>query len=138
MCIRDSVGIDANNAETGSQILFVDGQIGCIWDTGTNTFTYDIRGRLSGSTGFAPVDPDFPFAPIDVCFIDGFLLVANAGDVGLQIPNNTFQLSGFNDAYSWGGLIIQITSALAATDVITYATANQFPTGMPIFFDNTG
>lgn len=122
------VGVDANNADTGPQILFVDGQIGCIWDTGTNVFTYDIR---------ANVDAGFPFAPIDVCFIDGFLLVANAGNAGLQIPTNTFQLSAFNNAYSWSQIFIAI-SASATTDIITLLTSHTFPTGMQIQFDNIG
>ena len=71
------VGVDANNAATGEQILFVDGVIGCIFDTGTNQFTFDIRKN---------VDPAFPIAPIDVCFLDGFLVVANAGDQATQTP----------------------------------------------------
>ena len=122
------VGVDANNAPNGSQILFVDGVVGCIWDTGSNLFTFDIRNT---------VDPAFPFAPIDVCFIDGFLLVANAGNAGLHIPNNTFQLSAFNNAYSWG-LVSIAFSAVAATDIITLASPSNFPTGSPIQFTNTG
>jgi len=120
------VGIDANNAPTGPQILFVDGQVGCIWDTGSDIFTFDIRTN---------VDPGFPIAPLDVCFIDGFLLVANGGNA--TIGTNTFQLSALNNAYSWSGVSIAITGS-AATDTLTLATANSFPTGMPIQFTNTG
>ena len=58
------VGVDANNNGNGSQILFVDGQKGHIWDTGTNHFTYDVK----------TVDPSFPDVPIDVTFLDGFLI----------------------------------------------------------------
>ncbi len=121
------VGVDANNAGTGPQILFVDGKIGCIWDTGSNSFTFDVK----------TVDPGFPIAPLDVCFIDGFLVVANAGSLSAQIPTNTFQLSGLNNAYSWSGVSISMI-ADAATDIITLGSANTFPTGMQIQFTNTG
>jgi len=110
------VGIDANNAATGEQILFVNGQIGCIWDTGTNTFTYDVR----------TVDPAFPIAPLDVCFIDGFLLVANGGSQSAQIPTNTFQLSALNNAYSWG-LVTNVFTASSVTSLLTVPTV--IPTG---------
>jgi hypothetical protein len=113
------VGIDANNAATGPQILFVDGQIGCIWDTGSSQFTYDVR----------TVDAAFPNNPIDVFFIDGFLGVAQGG-------TNNFQLSAFNNAYSWGsGTNINFT---AAGNILTLAVANTFPTGMQIQFTTTG
>lgn len=122
------VGVDANNNGNGAQILFVDGVVGCIWDTGTNTFTFDIRNT---------VDPAFPFAPIDVCFIDGFLLVANGGNQGLQIPNNTFQISAFNNAYSWG--IVNVNFSVSTlSSIITLANASNFPTGEPIQFTTTG
>lgn len=115
------VGIDANNAATGSQILFVNGQIGCIWDTGTSQFTYNVK----------LVDPSFPDAPVDVCFIDGFLLVASGG-------TNDFYLSGFNNAYSWGS----VTSATATfdnvTDIITPNTGTQYTTGMQVEFTAGG
>src|SRR6185369_8437245 len=86
------VGVDANNNPNGEQILFVDGIRGYVWDTGTNQFTPNL----------ALVDPAFPVAPIDVCFLDGFLVVANAGAQLSQIPTNTFQLSALNNVYSWG------------------------------------
>jgi hypothetical protein len=132
------VGVDANNNANGSQILFVDGVAGYIWDTGSNNFTYDIRGRFTGVTGIAATDGGFPFSPIDVCFLDGFLVVANAGNQALQIPDNTFQLSAFNNAYSWTEIVNAVVSALAATDVITLIAAENFPVGMPIEFTTNG
>lgn len=118
------VGIDANNNGNGEQIMFVDGQIGCVWDTGTNQFTYNVRS----------LDPAFPIAPLDVCFLDGFLIVANGGSQAAQIPTNTFQLSGFNNAYSWG-LVANTFTANSVTDLLT--VPNQIPTGMPIMFTTT-
>lgn len=122
------VGVDANNASTGPQILFVDGQIGCIWDTGSSQFTYDIAGKLPGD--FA-IDPNFPLTPIDVFFIDGFLGVANGG-------TNTFQLSGLNNAYSWGQAQVAFTVVGPPSDILTLSSPQTFVTGQPIFFDNTG
>ncbi len=112
------VGVDANNNANGPQILFVDGQIGCVWDTGTNQFTFNLRS----------VDPNFPITPVDVCFIDGFLLVANGG-------TNQFELSGFNDVYSWG-LVSNTFTASSATDELTVSTT--YATGMQIQFTAGG
>jgi hypothetical protein len=129
------VGVDANNAQTGEQILFVDGHIGCIWDTGSDIFTYDIAGTLSSITHIPPVDPAFPIAPLDVCFIDGFLVVANGGnDI---IGRNNFQLSALNNAYSWGLVNVTFTAS-SITSILTLSVANAFPTGMPIQFTTTG
>lgn len=108
------VGVDANNNANGSQILFVDGQKGHIWDTGTDIFTYDVK----------LVDPAFPDVPIDVTFLDGFLIVAHGG-------TNQFQLSGFNDAYSWG-LVSNTFTANSGTDELTVSTI--IPTGTQIDF----
>ena len=121
------VGVDANNNQNGSQILFVDGQIGCIWDTGSNQFTYDIANALA-LPGNTALDPNFPLHPIDVCFIDGFFVVANGG-------TNTFQLSGFNDAYSWGAVSNTFT-ADSTTDELLVATS--YATGMQIQFTAGG
>ncbi len=126
--VQNFVGVEANNAPTGSQILFVDGIAGYIWDTGSNLFTFDIR---------ANVDSNFPIAPLDVTFLDGFLVVANGGNESLDIPNNTFQLSAFNNAYSWGSIIVGLT-ADAATDLLILAVPITIPTGMPIRFTTTG
>lgn len=112
------VGIDANNAATGEQIIFVDGQVGCVWDTGTNQFTPDLRA----------VDAAFPVAPVDVCFIDGFILVAAGG-------TNTFVLSAFNNIYSYS-LVANTFTAAPATDLLTVLT--DIPTGMPIGFTAGG
>lgn len=112
------VGVDANNNANGSQILFVDGQIGCIWDTATNQFTFNVRAT----------DPAFPVSPIDVFFIDGFLGVANGG-------TNQFQLSGFNDAYSWG-LVANLFTADSTTDQLAVLT--QFATGQAFQVSTTG
>lgn len=112
------VGIDANNAATGEQIIFVDGQIGCVWDTGTDQFTPNLRN----------VDPAFPVAPVDVCFIDGFILVAAGG-------TNDFLLSGFNNIYSYS-LVANTFTANSVNDQLTVLT--YIPTGMPISFTAGG
>lgn len=121
------IGIDANNATTGPQILFVDGQMGYVWDTGTNMFTPNL----------AAVDPAFPLAPIDVCFIDGFLLVANAGSISQGIPTNTFQLSALNNVYSWG--MVAKTFTADDTPARNWLVVSTFiPTGMPFQVSTTG
>jgi hypothetical protein len=56
------VGVDANTF----QVIFVDGELGWIWDTNAQTFTQI-------------TDTGFPASPIDVCYIDGFFIVANGG-----------------------------------------------------------
>lgn len=109
------VGIDANNNANGPQILFVNGLIGCIWDTATNTFTYDVR----------TVDSNFPANPYDVTFLDGLLTVANG-------TTNQFQLSGFNDAYSWGLVSNNIVAVNFTLNVIQVSTV--IPTGTQIEF----
>jgi hypothetical protein len=112
------VGIDANNNDNGEQIIFVDGQVGAVWDTGTDQYTPSLRA----------VDAAFPIAPIDVCFIDGFILVAAGG-------TNTFVLSAFNNIYSYS-LIANTFTAAPATDLLTVTT--YMPTGMPISFTAGG
>lgn len=76
------VGIDANTY----QVIFVDGQHGYIWDTTASTFVMI-------------TDPAFPSAPngnpIDVCYLDGFFLVALGG-------TPKFRLSSFNQGLIWG------------------------------------
>lgn len=112
------VGVDANNAATGEQIIFVDGQVGAVWDTGTNQYTPSLLA----------VDPAFPTAPIDVCFIDGFIVVAAGG-------TNDFYLSGFNNIYSYS-LVANTFTADPGTDQLTVVT--YIPTGMPIEFTAGG
>lgn len=115
------VGIDANNAASGSQIIFVDGQKGYAWDTGSEQFTPDLR----------LADAAFPENPVDVCFIDGFLLVANGG-------TNTFQLSGFNNVYSWGLVTSATVTFDGTTDLITPNTGTVYTTGMQVMFTAGG
>lgn len=110
------VGIDANNASTGSQILFVNGEMGCIWDTGSQAFTYNV----------ILVDPAFPSAPYDVCFIDGFLLVAHG-------TTNQFQLSALNNAYSWG-LVENTVTFNSVTNQITIVNPNVLTPFIPTIF----
>ena len=108
------VGIDANTY----QVIFVDGEEGWIWDTNADTFTQI-------------TDTGFPGRPIDVCYLDGFFLVAN-GDT------NTFQLSEFNQGMVWSGGSATLT-ADAATDILTLSTnGDNFATGVPITFTTAG
>lgn len=115
------VGVDANNNPVGEQILIVDGQKGHIWDTGTNQFTYDVK----------LVDPAFPDVPVDVCFLDGFLIVAHGG-------TNTFQLSALNNAYSWGLVTSATTTFDSVTDLITPNTGTIYTTGIQVMFTAGG
>lgn len=72
------VGVDANTF----QVIFVDGEDGWIWDVNAETFT--------------PItDSSFPALPIDVCYLDGFFVVASGS-------TNNFQLSSFNQGMVWG------------------------------------
>ena len=118
--INNYVGIDANNNANGPQILFVDGDKGYIWDTATNKFTFDVHA----------VDPNFPIHPVDVCFLDGFLVVANGG-------TNTFQLSALNNAYSWG----LVANTFTADDTVGnnwLLVSTFYPTGTAFELSNTG
>jgi len=109
----DYVGIDANTF----QVIFVDGQNGWIWDTTTNTFKQI-------------TDPAFPVNPIDVCYLDGFFVVANGG-------TNNFELSSFNQGLVWGpdntGTLNTFTIA-AGTSVIhlTAGSTLNYQVGTPI------
>lgn len=108
------VGIDANTF----QVVFVDGQEGWIWDTNANTFEQI-------------TDTGFPANPIDVCYLDGFFLVAN-GDT------NTFQLSMINQGMVWSGGSATFTGS-SVTDILTLSTSNEnFATGVPIQLTTTG
>lgn len=114
------VGIDANNAATGPQILIVDGQLGSIYDTGTDLFIYNVHA----------VDPAFPQTPIDVTFLDGFLIVAVGG-------TNTFQLSALNNAYSWG----TVANTFTADDTVGnnwLIVSTLIPTGTEFRVSTTG
>lgn len=108
------VGIDANTY----QVIFVDGEDGYIWDINADTF------ELITDTGF-------PAKPIDVCYLDGFFLVAN-GDT------NTFQLSSLNQGMVWSGGSATFTVD-TGTDTLTLSTSNaNFATGVPITVSTTG
>lgn len=80
------VGVDANTF----QIIFVDGLKGYIYDTMAQTF-------------LQIVDAAFPASPVDVCYLDGFFVVADGG-------TNNFQLSSFNQGMVWGPASNQITT----------------------------
>lgn len=113
------VGIDANTY----QVIFVDGQQGWIWDTNANTFE-------------EITDTGFPTNPIDVCYLDGFFLIAN-GDT------NTFQLSSINQGMVWSGGSATTPSATftvdTVTDIFTLSTSNaNFATGVPVTLVTSG
>jgi hypothetical protein len=108
------VGIDANQY----QVIFVDGVEGYIWDTNATTFAQI-------------TDVGFPANPIDVCYLDGFFLVAAGG-------TNNFYLSLINQGMVWSGGSATFT-ANAATDILTLSTSNaNFQTGIPVTFTTTG
>lgn len=108
------VGIDANTY----QVIFVDGVLGYIWDTNASTFEQI-------------TDTGFPAAPVDVCYLDGFFLVAHGG-------TNEFQLSSFNQGMVWSGASATFT-ADAGTDILTLSISNaNFATGVPITVTTTG
>lgn len=108
------VGIDANTY----QVIFVDGQNGWIWDINANTFEQI-------------TDTGFPAKPIDVCFLDGFFIVAN-GDT------NTFQLSLIDQGMVWSGGTATFTGD-TVTDELTLSTNNaNFATGVPVTVSTTG
>lgn len=108
------VGIDANSF----QVIFVDGQRGFIWDINAETFEQI-------------TDTGFPAKPIDVCFLDGFFVVAN-GDT------NNFQLSSLNQGMVWSEGSATFT-ANSGTDILTLSTSNaNFSTGIPVTLSTTG
>jgi hypothetical protein len=113
--IAGYVGIDANTF----QVIFVDGVNGYIWDTMANTFTMI-------------TDTSFPPKPIDVCYLDGFFVVAD-GDT------NNFQLSSFNQGLVWGPDSQTFTADDTAGNnwLILTSTAN-YQTGVPFTVSNSG
>jgi hypothetical protein len=107
------VGVDANTF----QVIFVDGALGYIWDTKAQTFE-------------EITDTGFPASPIDVCFIDGFFIVANGG-------TNNFQMSSINQGMVWSGGTSNFT-ADATTDILTLSTNSaNFATGVPVTLTTT-
>lgn len=110
------VGIDANNGSTDGhiQIIFVDGINGYIYDVISSVWTQI-------------TDPGFPVKPIDVCYLDGFFVVAN-GDT------NLFQLSQLNEGLIWSQNTVTISAADATTNTFTTTDTSTLPTGTPIEF----
>lgn len=111
------VGIDANTY----QVIFVDGQFGYIWDTVALTFTQI-------------TDTSFPLQPIDVCYLDGFFVVANGN-------TNNFYLSEFNQGLAWGGgasaTTITADSAPGNNWLVLPSTVN-YETGVDFQIASTG
>ncbi len=106
------VGIDANTF----QVIFVDGSQGWIYDT-------NAQGAIIQIT-----DTGFPAKPIDVCYLDGFFVVANGG-------TNNFQLSSFEQGMVWsGGTATAATFSGNATNSTLLLSGNafNFETGVPI------
>jgi|SRR5579872_2874312 len=113
------VGVDGNSF----QVIFVDGSNGYIWDTITSTFTQI-------------TDPSFPARPIDVCYLDGFFVVASG-------ETNNFQLSMFNNGLVWGpdnnGTLTSFTMAAASANIVmTYSGGSiaNYQVGTPIVFSD--
>jgi|GEM_PF-2477027 hypothetical protein len=115
------VGIDANTF----QVIFVDGTQGWIYDTQTSLFE--------------PItDTSFPANPIDVCYIDGFFIVAHGG-------TNQFQMSMFNQGLVWGpdftsgtGNAFVATSGASPNLVLSTGTTLNYQVGTPIQFNGSG
>jgi len=114
------VGVDANTF----QVIFVDGVQGWIWDINTETF------KLI-------TDPAFPSRPIDVCYIDGFFIVANG-------ETNQFQMSSFNNGLIWGadsagtGNSFVAASGASPNLVLTSGSTLFYQVGTPITFNGGG
>ncbi len=113
--ITGYVGIDANTF----QVIFVDGELGYIYDINAQTFVQI-------------TDTGFPKKPIDVCYLDGFFVVANGG-------TKQFQLSSFNQGMIWsGGLALPPAipvsfTASTTTNQLTLSTNSfNFQTGVPV------
>jgi hypothetical protein len=119
------VGIDANTF----QVIFVDGfgGKGFIYDTNALTFV-------------EITDTSFPDNPIDVCFIDGFFIVAHGG-------TNEFQMSKFDQGLIWGpdftaagttGNAFVATSGASPNLVLSTGTTLNYQIGTPIQFNGAG
>jgi len=119
------VGIDANTF----QIIIVDGQKGYIYDTNTTVFS-----QITD-----PAFPQFPNGnPIDVCYLDGFFVVANGG-------TNDFYLSSFNQGLVWGpdfvtgtGNAFLATSGGSPNLVLSTGSTTTYQIGTPIVFNGGG
>lgn len=108
------VGVDANTY----QVIFVDGEQGYIYDINAQTFEQI-------------TDTGFRAKPIDVCYLDGFFLVANG-------ETNQFQSSLINQGMVWSAGTGTFTGD-AGTDILTLSVSNaNFATGVPITVSTTG
>lgn len=118
------VGIEANTF----QVIFVDGEKGFIYDTQTIV-----------SPAFNEItDTSFPQRPIDVCFIDGFFIVAHGS-------TNEFQMCKFNQGLVWGpdyttgtGNAFTATSGASPNLVLSTGTNLNYQIGTPIQFNGSG
>ena len=116
------VGIDANSF----QVIFVDGTSGYIWDTNTN-----IWAKIT--------DTSFPINPIDVCYLDGFFVVASGN-------TKNFQLSSFNQGLIWGpdftsgtgNAFSAIPNGGSPNLVLGAGTTLNYQVGTPIQFNGSG
>jgi len=110
------VGIDANTF----QVIFVDGSKGYIWDTG-------------GTLPFTTItDTSFPVAPIDVCALDNFFIIANGG-------TNQFQLSSLNQGLVWGPDDQTFTADdTVGNNWLILATTVNYQTGVSFQVSTTG
>ena len=109
------VGIDANTF----QVIFVDGSLGYIYDINAQTFVQI-------------TDTGFPKAPVDVCYLDGFFVVANGG-------TNQFQLSSFNQGMVWSGglalppaIPVSFTASTTTNQLTLSGNSFNFETGVPV------
>lgn len=110
---RGYVGVDANTF----QIIFVDGNKGYIWDTIAFTFSQI-------------TDQSFPAMPIDVCYLDGFFIIANGN-------TNTFQMSSYEQGMVWGGDTQPFIATTADSKLAIASTVN-FATGIPVQVTTAG
>lgn len=109
------VGVDANTF----QVIFVNGKDGYIWDITAQTFTH-----IS--------DTSFPVSPIDVCYLDGFFVVADGG-------TNNFQLSSFNQGLVWGSDDSTFTADdTGGNNWLILASTDNYRTGVPFTLSNSG
>lgn len=109
------VGIDANNGGTDGnvQVIFVDGSKGYIYDTITGAWTQI-------------TDAAFPAMPLDVCYLDGFFIVAHGN-------TNFFQLSQLNEGLIWGQSTSTFTLAAGSANItLTTGNSSTYPVGTPI------
>ena len=109
------VGVDANN---NNEIMWVDGTNGYIYNTKSHVFV--VKNQST--------DPNFPANPLDICFLDGFLVIISGG-------TNNFQLSGLNQATVWGANASTFTVPTANT--LTLASTTNFQTGIPVTVSST-